>query len=757
MQSTLNFLTGNDVVYKFIEKDSEWELPKPTLENNMIWLDITGYQPMLTTLADNELYVLAIESSAISQVKISNIGAVFSEESIPPQLITVGGIEQNCQQFHPFGSPLEIYAECGIESGLVLSRRGAVIDMNFNLGFDVVDQELPQYELDDELKIIMKKQGNLQNLQKPDVKADSVIIEYLSENGWKRLLQEEHLTTLFNGSEDGNITITFTCPADMASPDMATDGYRLRLRLLRADNLYSIPNRVFCPVISELNFAYSYEKQGVMPNVAMTKNNFETHNITSLLNKKRNIDLFYNNEAQRLSMYFGFDKSPVGSPVSLYFEVQNSEDIPINYMVEYLGSDGFYPIQTVDYTGGFLYSGNILMLIPSDAKQKHMFDKDLFWIRLVSTDKELNFNLPRIYSITPNMVRVHNYRSRSQEFYLEEEQSNILLQLTDQNLINADVYVNEYNEGDPEKENWVLWSKRSHFSQRGRNYTIDLTQGTIEFDKNIFAAYPVSKTAASIRVVYQAYEGSRANVAAGAIDQTEQSLKYVSSVKNPVPAYGGYDGYNVESSSKIISNILKTRGRAVTAQDYFDIISQISYCVKQIKSVSGIDKHGQTDDDLVTVALLIEEYEKGNHIFSSIKDNIYKKLLKTSNILPMGKKLMLTQPQFIPYSVKIWIGCSEYDDVYELQSGTRQMICEFIDPLNGGFDGNGWSIGSLPTVKQLIAYIKMKSSYITIIRISASAVAKGKEVAVGEDIENIITNPFAIAVNGEHTVYVEIN
>ncbi len=757
LQTVLKYLTSEKVSYKFVEPNSQWELPQPTLENNMIWLNITGYQPQLTMLGEEEYYVLVVDSSAVSDIGISNVGAVFSENNIPAQHVSVGGIEQNKQAFHPFGNPLEIYAECGIESGSVLSRRGAVIDMTFNLGFDVVDQELPQYEVDEELKIVMKKQGTAQTLQRPDVKPDNVIIEYLSEAGWKRLLQEEHLTTLFNGSEEGNITISFKCPTDMASPEEATDGYRLRMRLLRADNLYSIPNRVFCPVISELNFSYSYETQGVMPDIARIQNNFEIHDITDTLNKKRNIKLFYNKEAQRLSMYFGFDKSPVGSPTSFYFEVQNSEDIPINYTVEYLNGDGFHPIQTVDYTGNFLYSGNILMLIPTDTKQKLLFGKNLYWIRLVSNDKTLQNNLPRIYSITPNMVRVHNYRSRTQEFYLEEEENNIQLQLTDTNLIKADVFVNEYNETEPDKENWIQWTKRSHFTQRGRHYTIDLTQGTIEFDKNIFAAYPISKTAASIRVVYQAYEGSRANVEVGAIDQTEQSLKYVSSVINPVPAYGGYDGYNVESSSKIISNILKTRGRAVTAQDYFDIISQISYCVKQTKSVCGIDKHGNPDEDLVTVALLIEEYEKGNHIFSSIKDSIHKKLLKSSNILPMGKNLMLTQPQFIPYAVKIWIGCNEYDDVYELQSGTKQMICEFIDPLRGGFDGNGWEIGVLPTVKQLVAYIKMKSNNLTIIRISASAVSKGREVAVSEDIEQVITNPFAIAVNAEHTVYVEIN
>ncbi len=753
----LQYLAGEQVSYSFAEQDGEWELPTPTLDGDIIWLDITGYQPKLTQIDGEDYYVLNISSQGIPPVKISDVGVVFSMKNIPPKSVNVSGVDQSTLRFFPFGNPLAIYAECGIESESVLSRRGAVVDMTFNLDFDVVNQELQQYELDDELKIVMRKQGTTQNLQKVDVRPDYVLIEYLSTAGWKRLIQEEHMAELFNGSVTGNVNINFICPQDMATPEEATDGYRLRLRLMRADNLYSIPNRVFCPVISELNFSYSYAAGGVTPDIALTKNNFETKNVTNMLGKKRNVELFYSKEADKLCMYFGFDANPSGSPSSFYFEVQNSEDIPVNYMVQYLNGDGFTPIQTVDYTGGFLYSGNILMLIPSDAAQSEMFGQNLYWIRLVSGDKLPGDNMPFINSVYSNMVRAHNYRTRTQEFYIEEEQNSVRLQLSEQNLINIDVYVNEYNEQNPEADNWVKWHKRSHFTQRGRHYAIDLVLGTVEFDKNIFAAYPVSKVGASIRVVFQAYEGSRANVPVGAINETEQSLKYISSVKNPVPAYGGYDGYNVESSSKIIANILKTRGRAVTERDYFDIISQISYCVKQIKCASGVNKHGEPDEDLLTVALLIEEYEKGNHIFSSVKDNIYKKLLKTSNILPMGKKLMLTQPHFVPYSVKIWVMCNEYDDVYELQSSTKQIIKDFIDPLKGGFDGSGWSIGTLPTVKQLLAYIKMKSNNLSVIRTSAAATVNGREIAVGEDIHDIITNPFAMAVNGEHTVYVEVN
>ena len=117
----------------------------------------------------------------------------------------------------------------------------------------------------------------------------------------------------------------------------------------------------------------------------------------------------------------------------------------------------------------------------------------------------------------------------------------------------------------------------------------------------------------------------------------EAPIKFIGHVTNPMAAYGGYDGYNEESSAAIISNMLRTRGRAVTNQDYFDIISQISYGVRQIKCCSGVNRIGEVAEDVITVVVLIDEYEKGGHIFSAVKDSIRDKLLESSNLVQIGR------------------------------------------------------------------------------------------------------------------------
>ncbi|MEG1774744.1 MAG: hypothetical protein RR320_07815, partial [Oscillospiraceae bacterium] len=344
-------------------------------------------------------------------------------------------------------------------------------------------------------------------------------------------------------------------------------------------------------------------------------------------------------EAKERTMYLGFDKNPQGMPLSLYFEVENDEDAQLDYTAEYLSARGFEPVTPVDNTGGMLYSGTLLLPVGGDAVRSRLFDRDCWWLRLRLKHLEVH-SLPLLSSILTNMARVENLRSRTETFFMTEETASLHIALSEQNLLAVRVFANE-EDGDPtHEENWVEWSRRVSFDQRGRFYDLDLAAGKIDFDRHAFAAYPLKEGAAAIRADYQSYQGAAANVPAGAISGLAESLRHISGVSNPMAAYGGYDGYNEQTSATIIANMLRTRGRAVTGQDYFDIISQVSYGVRRMKCVSGVNRLGQSDDDVITVALLIDEYDKGSHIFSAVKDTIRQKLLETSSIVPLGKTLV---------------------------------------------------------------------------------------------------------------------
>ncbi|MDR2909019.1 MAG: hypothetical protein LBU86_03965, partial [Oscillospiraceae bacterium] len=721
-------------------------------EGDSLRLQKESFLPGKAVLSGKSCCQLAITAREPREMQLCGVQVRFSASDIPPDEVRAGGVAQNAADFRPFGLPMELYSSCEIESRTVFARVGARVELSFFLQFETLEQLLPEYEVAEEYKIIMKRPARAPRPVVQDVRADYALFEYLSDTGWKRLIHEEHAALIFNGSERGDIRLSFIMPADIIREELAPGQPRLRVRLLRADGLYRLPCVQHCPVIKGLRLSYEYAQAPIIPDVAVTRNNFESRDITSLINGGRNATLFYTREEKRPAIYMGFDPAPWGTPLSLYLRLENNADYEVDFTAECLMPEGFVSQRVADGTMGMLHSGVLCMVVPQNVAKRPLFGQELYWIRLICHNKELkSYNLPVIRGVYINMAKVENASTRTEIFYRDASDGQMQVNLEEQGILTAKVYVNEENA--QEEENWVLWEQSRHWEQQGRVYDIDLAAGQIQIGKNALSAFPPKRDGPAVRVTYQSYHGSAANVKEGDISAPAASIRYISEVSNPLPAYGGYDGYNEDTGAAVIANMLRTRGRAVTRQDYFDIISQISYGVRQVKCLSGFGPGGEPRDDVMTIAVLIDEYEKGSHIFSGVKEAIRERLLDCSGLTLAGKTLVLTQPRFVRTSVRLWLDCERMDSAYDMQQECARSLHEFIDPLCGGFEGKGWEIGRLPTPARLIAYLGIRHPEAVVSKIVVTALYENREIEVDDQIGRRIDNPFAMAVNGEHTVY----
>lgn len=746
---------SSDVSF-MLDGETDTAFDSVTRDGDIIWLTKKQYIAEKTPLSDGEYHIIKISASKLCTVEISGIEVGFSGGEIVPDVVVCNGVMQNPGHFLPFGTPLSVYAECAVDSMAVFARAGAHVNMSFDLAFNVVEEHLPEYEIDTEYKVIMRKEPKERRLQMVDIRPDEVLIEYLSITGWKRLLFDEASSKLFNGNTSGHIDVDFTMPDDMISPDGAGSQPRLRMRLMRADNLYRVPNRQYCPVMTGIKFAYSYETSKIVPDFIFTENNFERIDLQPIFENSDSAQLFYSNETDKPAMYMGFDKNPEGSPASLYFCIENMLDSPVDFTVEYLSYRGFEPVKVVDQTGRMTCSGTMLMMIPSDIVKKSMYGNELFWIRMLSHDRDRKAgSMPIITGIFQNMVKVENVKTRTEYFYIGDEDGALDITLGEQHLITVKVYVNEQSREDEDEDNWVLWQP-SGVQGIGRSYYVDLNTGMVSFRKNIFSVYLVKQDRPAIKIMYQGYHGALANVKSGAISTMVSSVKQISAATNPFPAFGGYDGYNEETSAQIISNMLRTRNRAVTEQDYYDIISQISYGVRQIKCYSGITASGEKEEDALTLAVLLDDFDMGGQIFSTAKDEIRKKLLDCSGLSLVGKSLHLTQPRFVRMSVRLWISCESMENAYDIQKESIDHISRFLDPLQGGFEQQGWRIGVLPSVPRLIAYLKIKQPGIVVTKAIMTAKYENHEYDMSKTNLLPEAGPFAMAVSGEHVAYIDL-
>lgn len=738
--------------------ETELPLPRPRVQEDILWFRLEESWPACTPPETAPRWRLCARARHAMELSVCGAALVFSRTGLVPQEVRSADITQSPGRFYPFGSPLELYTECGIECPAALERPGADVTMEFDLDFETVEQTLPEVEVEVDYKVIMRKVTQTPRPEMRDVQPDYVLIEYLSTRGWKRLLPDEHAALLFNGSARGHLALSFRCPGDLLPADQLPEGYRLRLRLLRADGLYQLPCRQHVPVITGLCFSYSYASAPLEPCAVQTRNNFAEQDLLPLWHQGRGTPLFTCSERRGACLYLGFDACPQGSPLSLYFEVENHEDLPLNYGVEYLSPTGFVPVQAQDGTGGLLYSGSLLALIPADAARAVLYGKDRYWLRMVcGGDLTQRSGLPVVRGITLNMARVENRSTRTETFFVDDPRAAVRFKLGENHILMARVYVNEEQPEDPGRDHWVLWQRRTYAAQRGRFYELDTAAGAVLFDRHTFSVYAPPEGAPAVRVEYQSYQGTQGNVPAGAIHTMAEPIRYISHVSNPMAAYGGTDAGDEQVAAGLVSNLLRTRGRAVSERDYFDIIAQLGCGVRQIKCCSGIDRQGRPAADTITVALLIDEYEKGSHIFSAVKDAVRRALTDAGGMVPLGKTLVLCQPRFVRFSVRIWLRCSDMEKVYEIQRRTEQTIRRFLDPLEGGFDGRGWKIGSLPTPQQLLACLKMRDSALRVERMAMVARAGGREYAVDDDFLTRMNDPFVMAINGTHTVYVDLS
>lgn len=125
-------------------------------------------------------------------------------------------------------------------------------------------------------------------------------------------------------------------------------------------------------------------------------------------------------------------------------------------------------------------------------------------------------------------------------------------------------------------------------------------------------------------------------------------------------------------------------------------------------------------------------------------------------MLPLGKKLILAQPHFLPLSVRLWLECDNMEHSYDLQAQTNQSIRQFLNPLDGGFEGQGWQIGEIPTSQQLMAFLGAHYPQLVVAHLAITVQYAGEEYTVDDLLREKLKDPFAMAVNGEHTIYIDL-
>jgi predicted phage baseplate assembly protein len=266
---------------------------------------------------------------------------------------------------------------------------------------------------------------------------------------------------------------------------------------------------------------------------------------------------------------------------------------------------------------------------------------------------------------------------------------------------------------------WVRWSEVTSFAGSGpqdRHVQVDRVSGELVFgpavrlsDGTIRRYGAVPPKGAPIRVpAYRTGGGRRGNVARDTLVVLRDPVPFVSSVTNRRPGAGGVDGEAVRDAAVRGPLLLRTRDRAVTAEDYEQLAHQAAPQAARVRCVAA-------DDGSAGVRVLVvpaAEEVRGQLRFADLSP--------TDELLAgiaahlderrcLGARVLVEPPYYQGITVVAQIRARARSVADAVQQQALAALDGYLHPLRGGPEGTGWPFGRPVQIGEVFAVLQRVS------------------------------------------------
>lgn len=715
-------------------------------------------------------------------VSMTDLRIASSCEALEPSFIVHNGEDLEAAQLLPFGETVSVFDECYIGDDRIFSQQDASITMSFRLSSREKLVTLSALQEAENLKVIKRKPRAVV-YETAAACAQRVSMEYFNGTGWRRLPCDQTFDTLFDGTHDGDFTLTFHCPEDWRPlPVGGYEGRSLRLRVTQADNCFLLPCRHTVPVLEQLTLSYTYTGAWKQPQALHAVCGTLREDLTQQLLSGGPFTAFRPLPYPAAALYLGLNRRPEGAPISLLFDVEENIHFsmsPITF--EYSTRTGFKPLKVIDGTQNFSAAGTVLFMPPSDFAPMEVEGLSRHWLRLRGDPSAIEGYHAPIRRLMLNAVEIRNQQTLGEEsFYVDTTAPDMRFPLAAQNILSAEVFVSEMGQHSRQHMDQMLreqpddvrvsrdflgditaffvrWSEVENFdlSQPGdRHYMLDRMNNTIVFGDGVHVRIPQAQHDVAFTVRCVCCDGSRGNVPAGAVNSFFGNVLYVDTVQNPIATYAGSNLESMASARARGANLLSSRGRLVSQLDFVRAVQAFSASIEKVKCQAGRSIDGSYDPALITIAAMTRDYRDGAYSFNHIREPLRRRLLSQCDATVTPDCLVLTEPVYVEISVDVWAKVDNTSRAFDIQSLIETSIEAFLDPFSGP-DRNGWDIGTLPTEAQLNMLLQSLRFDGHISRTVVVARYVDPQGVHEAGLDQLPHNPFALGVSGTHRVYIE--
>jgi predicted phage baseplate assembly protein len=317
------------------------------------------------------------------------------------------------------------------------------------------------------------------------------------------------------------------------------------------------------------------------------------------------------------------------------------------------------------------------------------------------------------------------------------------------------------------EEGWVEWERVEHFAASGpddQHYVLDAVGGSVRFGPAVrepeggvrqYGAIP--PRGMGIRLRGHATGGGRAgNVAKGAIRTLKSSIPFVSSVENLESAQGGVEGETIEQAKARGPILLRTRSRAVTAEDYEAIALEAAPEVARVECVTA----GEDDVNAGSLRVLIvpaAPQDNGQIEFAELvpdEETLQRISERLDEVRLIGTRVSVEPPSYRGVTVVARIVARPRADVERIRTEALAALYGYLNPITGGPDGEGWPFGR-PVQSGEVYGLLQRIRGVDMVEDARLFGANPVTGERGKETRKLELDPYSLLFSYEHQVRVE--
>ncbi len=372
-----------------------------------------------------------------------------------------------------------------------------------------------------------------------------------------------------------------------------------------------------------------------------------------------------------------------------------------------------------DGTGGFNRSGEVILHLPPMTEGR-FGGVTAYWLRCRLTDRQATAG----YRVSPDL---ESLRAEARGGTVEARHA---ITITGEALGRSDgtpaqVYRLLHTPvlaRDARRDHLVVelpsgelqrWTEVADFADsrpEDRHFTLDSTDGLLAFgpsllqpDGTVYQFGAVPEKGAQLRFSrYQHGGGIQGNLPAGALCVIKSSIPYVARVTNRAPAVGGRDAQSLEDAKLRAPQFLRTRTRAVTADDYEYLACEVPGVSRTRCLAPGAQpgEPGEPRPGQVSVVILPhadpapgpnapELLALSAELREAVLGHLEERRL-------LGTTLQVRAPHYVWVAAEVKLRVPEHSDpglLAETQSRAEEALYRYLSPYTGGPRGQGWPFG----------------------------------------------------------------